>query len=286
MKGIILAGGSGTRLHPVTLAVSKQLLPIYDKPMIYYPISLQMLAGIREILIITTPHDQEQFQRLLGDGSRWGVELTYAVQEQPRGLSEAFIIGEEFLDGDSCCLILGDNLFYGEGLADKLRRAATLEKGSTVFAYHVQDPHRYGVVEFDSECKALSIEEKPAEPKSNYAVTGLYFFDKRIPTVAKEVVPSERGELEITSSIDYYLQEGSLTVEVLSRGTAWFDTGTHDSMVDAINFVCVVEKRTGQKIGCLEEIAFTQGWIGKEKLLGAAENNSKNQYGSYLKGLV
>lgn len=286
MKAIILAGGSGTRLFPITQAVSKQLLPIYDKPMVYYPLSLPMLAGIREVLIITTPHDQAQFKTLLGDGSQFGIELQYAVQEQPNGLAEAFLIGEEFLNGEGCCMVLGDNLFYGEGLADKLRTAAAQVRGATVFGYHVPDPEHYGVVEFDKELKALSIEEKPAEPKSHYAVTGLYFFDNRIVEIARGVTPSARGELEITSAIDHYLKEESLSVKVLSRGTAWFDTGTHDSMVDAVNFVSAIEKRTGQKIACLEEIAYQKGWITEDELQQRAQVYAKNQYGEYLADLL
>ena len=285
-KGIILAGGSGTRLYPVTKAVSKQLLPIYDKPMIYYPLSVLMLAGIREVLIITTPHDQEAFQKLLGDGSEFGIEITYTIQEQPNGLAEAFILGEDFLDGSPACLILGDNLYYGHGLSTMLQEASSLAEGASVFALKVKDPERYGIVEIDDQGVALSIEEKPIEPKSSMAVTGLYFFDERVPEIAKKVKPSERGEIEITEIIDFYLKEGSLRVNSMSRGMAWFDTGTHDSMVEAIEFVRAIENRTGQKIACLEEIGWMNKWISNDKLLEHAETYKKSGYGAYLKGLL
>ena len=285
-KGIILAGGSGTRLYPVTKAVSKQLLPIYDKPMIYYPLSVLMLAGIREILIITTPHDQEAFIKLLGDGSDWGINIQYTIQEHPNGLAEAFILGEEFLAGAPATLILGDNLYYGHGLSDMLRAADSSPSSASVFAMKVRDPERYGIVEIDENKKALSIEEKPTAPKSNWAVTGLYFFDHRAPEIAKTVEPSERGEIEITSIIDFYLKEGSLTVNTMSRGMAWFDTGTHESMISTIDFVYAVENRTGQKIACLEEIAWENKWISDEQLLAHAELLKKSAYGAYLSNLV
>jgi glucose-1-phosphate thymidylyltransferase len=285
-KGIILAGGSGTRLYPVTKAVSKQLLPIYDKPMVYYPLSVLMLAGIREVLIITTPHDQEAFKTLLGDGSEFGMNIQYTVQENPNGLAEAFILGEDFLGGAPVCLILGDNLYYGHGLSSTLKDANEGVGGASVFALHVQDPERYGIVEMDKNQNALSIEEKPKNPKSSWAVTGLYFFDERAPEVAKQVKPSSRGEIEITEVIDFYLKEGSLQVNTMSRGMAWFDTGTHDSMVDAIEFVRAIENRTGQKIACLEEIAWVNGWIDNVKLLEHAETYKKSRYGAYLSGLT
>ena len=285
-KGIILAGGSGTRLYPVTMSVSKQLLPIYDKPMIYYPLSVLMLAGIREVLIITTPHDQAAFINLLGDGSQFGMTVEYSVQEHPNGLAEAFILGEEFLDGAPACLILGDNLYYGHGLSDILKEANQADSGASVFALKVHDPERYGIVEIDENKKALSIEEKPENPKSRWAVTGLYFVDERAPEVAKQVQPSERGEIEITEVIDFYLKEGSLKVNTMSRGMAWFDTGTHDSMVEAIEFVRAIENRTGQKIACLEEIAWMNAWIDDAKLLEHAETYKKSRYGEYLRGLV
>jgi len=285
-KGIILAGGSGTRLYPVTKAVSKQLLPIYDKPMVYYPLSVLMLAGIREVLIITTPHDQQAFKTLLGDGSQFGMTIEYTVQEHPNGLAEAFILGENFLDGAPVCLILGDNLYYGHGLSATLKDASNGDGGASVFALHVHDPERYGIVEMDDDQNALSIEEKPQNPKSSWAVTGLYFFDERAPEVAKQVKPSERGEIEITEVIDFYLKEGSLKVNTMSRGMAWFDTGTHDSMVDAIEFVRAIENRTGQKIACLEEIAWASGWIDDAKLLEHAETYKKSRYGEYLKNLI
>ena len=285
-KGIILAGGSGTRLYPVTKAVSKQLLPIYDKPMVYYPLSVLMLAGIREVLIITTPHDQDAFKTLLGDGSELGMDIQYTVQEHPNGLAEAFILGEDFLNGAPVCLILGDNLYYGYGLSTTLKEASGSDGGASVFALHVHDPERYGIVEMDENQNAISIEEKPDNPKSSWAVTGLYFFDERAPEVAKKVKPSSRGEIEITAVIDFYLKEGSLKVNTMSRGMAWFDTGTHDSMVEAIEFVRAIENRTGQKIACLEEIAWVNKWIDNSKLLEHAETYNKSRYGAYLKSLV
>ena len=285
-KGIILAGGSGTRLYPVTKAVSKQLLPIYDKPMVYYPLSVLMLAGIREVLIITTPHDQDAFKTLLGDGSEFGMDIQYTVQEHPNGLAEAFILGEDFLNGAPVCLILGDNLYYGYGLSTTLKEASESDGGASVFALHVHDPERYGIVEMDENQNAISIEEKPDNPKSSWAVTGLYFFDERAPEVAKKVKPSSRGEIEITAVIDFYLKEGSLKVNTMSRGMAWFDTGTHDSMVEAIEFVRAIENRTGQKIACLEEIAWVNKWIDDSKLLEHAETYNKSRYGAYLKTLV
>ncbi|WP_026292731.1 glucose-1-phosphate thymidylyltransferase RfbA [Rubritalea marina] len=285
-KGIILAGGSGTRLYPVTKSVSKQLLPIYDKPMIYYPLSVLMLAGIKEVLIITTPHDQEAFKNLLGDGSQFGISLEYSIQEHPNGLAEAFILGEQFLDGAPVCLILGDNLYYGHGLTKTLQQANDGGSTASVFALHVQDPERYGIVEMDKDNKALSIEEKPENPKSSWAVTGLYFFDERAPAIAKQVKPSARGEIEITEVIDFYLKEASLKVNTMSRGMAWFDTGTHDSMVEAIEFVRAIENRTGQKIACLEEIAWVNGWIDDAKLAEHAETYKKSRYGQYLMSLL
>ena len=285
-KGIILAGGSGTRLYPVTKVVSKQLLPIYDKPMIYYPLSVLMLAGIREVLIITTPKDQAAFQELLGDGSAFGMDIQYTVQAEPNGLAEAFILGEEFLDGSPVCLILGDNLYYGYGLTQMLQEANDSDHNAAIFALKVADPERYGIVEVGDAGEALSIEEKPQNPKSNMAVTGLYFLDSRAPEIAKNVKPSVRGEIEITEVIDFYLREKTLKVNSMSRGMAWFDTGTHDSMVEAIEFVRAIENRTGQKIACLEEIAWSNGWIDDEKLLEHAETYKKSNYGKYLSELI
>lgn len=286
MKGIILAGGSGTRLYPLTQVTSKQLLPIYDKPMIYYPLSILMNAGIKEILIISTPTDTPRFEELLGDGSQFGISLQYKVQPSPDGLAQAFLLGEEFIDGDSCAMVLGDNIFHGHGLTKRLRAAATKESGATVFGYYVDDPERFGVVEFDENGKAISIEEKPAQPKSNYAVTGLYFYDNRVVEYAKSIKPSARGELEITDLNRIYLENGDLEVTLLGQGFTWLDTGTHESLVDATNFVHTVETHSHRKIACLEEIAYLNGWISKDELQKAYELYQKNQYGKYLKDVL
>ncbi|RAP58411.1 glucose-1-phosphate thymidylyltransferase RfbA [Oleiagrimonas sp. MCCC 1A03011] len=285
-RGIILAGGSGTRLYPITQAVSKQLMPVYDKPMIYYPLATLMLAGIREVLMINTPHEQALFQRLLGNGSQWGLDIQYAVQPSPDGLAQAFHIGRDFLDGHPSCLILGDNLFYGHGLTDLLRRATQRKHGATVFGYYVTDPERYGVAEFDADGRVIGLEEKPDKPRSNYAVTGLYFYDERVSDFAADLKPSARGELEITDLNRCYLEDGSLMLEQLGRGYAWLDTGTHDSLVEASNYIATIEKRQGLKVCCPEEIAYLNGWIDAEQVLQLAKPLSKTGYGRYLKHLV
>lgn len=282
MKGIILAGGSGTRLYPITKGISKQLIPVYDKPMIYYPLSTLMLAGIRDILIISTPEYTPLFKQLLGDGAEWGISLTYKVQEKPNGLAEAFILGDDFIGDDSVCLILGDNIYYGSGLSKLVQEAAQKTNGATVFGYHVNDPERFGVVDFDSNMKALSIEEKPKKPKSNYAVTGLYFYDNTVVEKAKNLKPSDRGELEITDINKLYLDEGKLNVKLMGRGYAWLDTGTHDSMMEAASFIATIQKRQNLKVACLEEIAYRMGYISKEKLVELAQPMKKNDYGQYL----
>jgi glucose-1-phosphate thymidylyltransferase len=286
MKGIILAGGSGTRLYPITRAVSKQLLPVYDKPMIYYPLSTLMLAGIRDILVITTPQDAAAFQYLLGDGAQWGLNLSYAVQPRPEGIAQAFLIGKHFIGNDACALVLGDNIFYGHGFTEKLKAAASRSTGATVFGYHVLDPERYGVVAFDREGRATAIEEKPKAPRSSWAVTGLYFYDNAVVDIAADIKPSARGELEITDVNNRYLARGDLQVERLGRGFAWFDTGTHDSLADASSYIQTIEKRQGQRVAVPEEIAFLNGWIGREALMALGSKIEKNGYGQYLMKLA
>ena len=286
MNGIILAGGSGTRLYPITRSVSKQLMPVYDKPMIYYPIAVLMLTGIKNILLITTPEDQDQFKRLLGDGSQWGISLQYAIQPEPKGLAQAFIIGENFIGSDPVCLILGDNIFFGHGLPEQIQRAFNRQKGATIFGYYVRTPERYGVISFDEKGKVLDIEEKPLQPKSNYAVTGLYFYDNDVVQIAGNIKPSHRGELEITDVNKVYLDRGDLHVELIGRGAAWLDTGTHESLLDAANFIKVVEDRQGLKIACLEEIAYRLGYISAEQVHKTAEHLAQNSYGQYLLHLM
>lgn len=286
MKGIILAGGSGTRLYPITRGISKQLIPVYDKPMVYYPLSTLMLAGIRDILVISTPEYTHLFEELLGDGSEFGINLSYKIQEKPNGLAEAFILGKDFIGDESVCLILGDNIYYGSGLSKLLQEAAQKEDGATVFGYHVNDPERFGVVEFDDEMHALSIEEKPAQPKSNYAVTGLYFYDNDVVDIAANLKPSPRGELEITDVNKEYLRRGKLDVKLMGRGYAWLDTGTHDSMLEAASFIATIQKRQNLKVACLEEIAYRMGWISKDKLVELAQPMKKNDYGQYLLSLA
>jgi len=285
-KGIILAGGSGTRLHPLTTTVSKQLMPVFDKPMIYYPLATLMQSGIKDVLIITTPRDQLAYADLLGDGKQWGINIQYTLQPSPDGLAQAFLLGETFIGRDPVCLILGDNIFYGSGLSNKLRRAAQRTEGASVFAYYVQDPERYGVVEFDNEARAIGIEEKPTQPRSNYAVTGLYFYDNEVVSIAKNIAPSARGELEITDVNRHYLAQNRLQVEVMGQGTAWLDTGTHQSLLDAGNFIRVIEERQGLKVACLEEIAYRLGYISAEQVLALAAPLVKSGYGAYLEAII